>query len=215
MTLERESLSLQRGSHRSWAVRVALLAVLGLILPGIAGVGPTTRADDLFGTDSFFARLYGDQKAARPGDIIHIIVTEQATATHAASRGLKRDAETSTGPGEGWLDFLKVLGYKGQHKSSDSATAVRTGSLTARVTVRVTELLPNGNLLVEGKHSVLVNRDVQTITLRGEVRPRDIGADNTVMSFDVANLLVEYQGSDPGRPGKRTGIISRLLNLLF
>jgi flagellar L-ring protein precursor FlgH len=200
------ALSLQ--SHVFVLRAVLVLAALGFF---------TTHGncDGLFGADSFFTQLYSDQRAAKPGDILHIIVAERATASHAATRGLKREAETTAGPGDGWLDFIKTLGYKGSHKSADSATATRSGALTARITVRVVEALPNGNLLVEGQHAIVVNKDLQTITLRGEVRPRDIRADNTVFSYDVANVRIEYQGSDPGRPGKRTGIISRILNLLF
>jgi flagellar L-ring protein precursor FlgH len=149
------------------------------------------------------------------GDVLHVIIAERASASHVASRDLKRTARTQVGPGEGWLDFLRAMGFQGQHDSKDSAAAVRTGTLTAQVTVRVVERLPNGNLRIEGTHRVSVNRDFQAITLRGEVRPRDIRSDNTVFSYDVANLQVEYSGSDPGRPGKRLGIISRLLNALF
>ena len=180
-----------------------------ILLPLVA------RADSFVTPESFVLRMYGDRKARRAGDILHIIIAERATATHQASRKLKRQASTDVGPGTGWLDFLKALGYKGKHDSSDQATSVRTGSLTARVTVRVKKVLPNGNLLVEGRHSLKVNKDTQLIIIRGEVRPRDINADNTVYSYNVANLEVEYVGSDPGRPGKRTGIISRILNLLF
>ena len=171
--------------------------------------------DSFVTPDSFLLNLYGDRKARKAGDILHIIIAERATATHQATRKLQRQAATDVGPGSGWLDFLKALGYKGQHSSQDKATSVRTGSLTARVTVRVKKVLPNGNLVVEGRHSLRVNKDTQTIVIRGEVRPRDINADNTVYSYNVANLEVEYSGSDPGRPGKRTGIISRILNLLF
>ena len=174
-----------------------------------------TLADSLVTPQSFVLRMYGDHKARSVGDILHIIIAERATATHQASRQLQRQAATQVGPGEGWLDFLKMLGYKGKHDSQDKATSVRSGSLTARITVRVVEVLPNGNLLVEGRHRVKVNKDEQIITVRGEVRPRDVSADNTVYSYNVANLEVDYKGSNPGRPGKRTGIISRILNLLF
>lgn len=173
------------------------------------------HADSLVTPNSFVLRLYGDHKACKVGDILHIVIAERATATHQASRKLKREAATDVGPGSGWLDFIKALGYKGSHSSQDQATSVRSGSLTARVTVRVKKVLPNGNLLVEGTHSLRVNKSIQTIVIRGEVRPRDINADNTVYSYDVANLQVEYAGTDPGKPGKRTGIISRILNLLF
>ncbi len=56
---------------------------------------------------------------------------------------------------------------------------------------------------------------MQKITLRGEVRPQDISRDNTVYSWNVANAEITYEGSDPGRPGKKVGIVTRLLNMLF
>ncbi len=163
----------------------------------------------------FFARLYSDRKAHSVGDILHIIVAETTTATQTASRSLQRQTSTTVGPGIGWLDFLRQLGYQGRSQSKDKAVAVRSGSITARITVRVIEVLPNGNLLVEGRRQIVVNRDKQTVIIRGEVRPRDIRSDNTVYSYNVANLTIQYSGSDPRKPGKKVGIITRLLNLLF
>lgn len=199
--------------------------------PGVSSTSPTSPAatpsltaapsslpsapDPLVGPNCFFFNLYGDRKATKPGDILHIIIAEQASATNAASRNLQRTSSTSAGPGQGLLDFLKAVGYQGSSAAKDSATAVRSGSLTARVTVTVIRTLPDGNLFVEGKHDIQVNKDHQTITLRGEVRPRDVSADNTVYSYDVANLQVEYAGSDPARPGKRMGFLGRILNALF
>ncbi|MBC7286515.1 MAG: flagellar basal body L-ring protein FlgH [Armatimonadetes bacterium] len=173
------------------------------------------RADSLVTDNSFALSLYGDRKACKIGDILHIIVVEEATATHQASQKLQRQCSTEAGPGSGWLDFLKSMGYRGKHDSQDQASSVRTGTLQARVTVEVRQVLPNGNLVVEGRHYVKVNKDLQVITVRGVVRPRDVNADNTVYSYNVANLEIEYSGSDPARPGKRTGIISRILNILF
>lgn len=192
---------------------IVLVGVTALFVASLQT--PVVLADPLFSAGSFFRGLYGDQKAREPGDILHIVIAERTTATHSASRALKRDADTEVGPGKGWLDFIKMIGFQGAHKSADRATSVRTGSITARVAVRVVEKLPNGNLLVEGEHVVRVNKDVQRISIRGEVRPRDIRGDNTVFSYDVANLQIEYHGSDPGKPGGRTGIITRILNLLF
>ncbi len=173
------------------------------------------RADSLYTADSFFTSMFSDRKAARVGDVVHILITESAAATQSAGRTHNKAADASAGPGTGWLDFIKLVGYDGKSNYSASNTAVRSGTLTARLTVTVKEVLANGNLLIEGRRHVKVNKDLQEIVLRGEVRPRDIGRDNTVFSYQVANVEIEYSGSDPGTPGRKVGLIQRLINFLF
>ena len=69
--------------------------------------------------------------------------------------------------------------------------------------------------MVEGERTVQVNHDFQTLRLIGEVRPQDVRADNTVLSQHVANAAIEYEGPDPAKPGRRVGIITRILSWLF
>lgn len=178
-------------------------------------IAGTCAADSLYTDGSFFGSLYADRKAARVGDVLHILVTESAQATQTATRSLEKDTDVSVGPGIGWLDFLPLNAYSGSSGYNAGATANRSGSIRVRLTVRVKEVLPDGNLLVEGCRHVRVNKDIQEITFTGTVRPRDIRADNTVYSYNVADLNIDYQGSDPARPGKKTGIITRVLNWLF
>lgn len=171
--------------------------------------------DSLYTSDSFFTTMLTDTKAAKVGDVLHILVTESATATQSARRTHAKESSTTAGAGSGWLKFIKLMGYSGASDYNASGMSTNQGSMTTRLTVTVTQVLPNGNLLVEGNRHVLINKDVQDITIRGEVRPRDIAADNSVLSYQVANVQIEYIGSDPGKPGSKVGIISQILNFIF
>lgn len=174
-----------------------------------------SSADSLYSPDSFFTTMFADTKACKIGDVVHILITESASATQTASRTHAKDSQTTANAGTGWLDFIKLMGYGGSSEYSATGTETSRGTMSTRLTVSVVEALPNGNLIVEGRRHIVVNKDTQDVTIRGEVRPKDIGPDNTVYSYQVANVQIEYIGSDPGKPGNKVGIISRLLNFLF
>lgn len=174
-----------------------------------------SSADSLYSPDSFFTTMFADTKACKIGDVVHILITESASATQTASRTHAKESQTTANAGTGWLDFIKLMGYGGSSEYSATGIETSRGTMSTRLTVSVAEVLPNGNLIVEGRRHIVVNKDTQDVTIRGEVRPKDIGPDNTVYSYQVANVQIEYIGSDPGKPGNKVGIISRLLNFLF
>lgn len=171
--------------------------------------------DSLYSEGSFFTSMFGDRKAAGVGDVVHILITESATATQSAGRTHSKNDQITAGPGTGWADFIKMIGYSGSSNYAANATATRSGTITTRLTVMVKEVLPNGNLLIEGGRQVLVNKDQQNITICGEIRPQDLQRDNTIYSYQVANVNIEYAGSDPRTPGSKVGIISRIIHYLF
>ena len=173
------------------------------------------QADSLYGTGAFFGSLFSDRKALKAGDVLQVIIVESASATHTAARNNNVSTQSSIGPGAGKLGFLPLWGYNGSSQSSASGDASRTESFVGRVSVTVKGVSPAGNLLIEGERAVQVNRDLQKIKLRGEVRPQDVLRDNTVLSSAVANAHIEYEGSDPGKPGSKVGIVTGLLHWLF
>lgn len=176
------------------------------------GVG---RADSLYSEGSLFASLFGDRKATKVGDVLQIIIVETASATHNAERNNQASTDTTVGPGLGKLGFLPLWGYSGSSTSAAKGGASRTESFVGRLAVTVTGMSPAGNLLLEGERVIQVNKDTQRIKLTGEVRPRDVKSDNTVLSSAVANAKIEYEGSDPGKPGSKVGIVTGLLHWLF
>lgn len=184
-----------------------------MVLTCVAAACGLCRADPSEG--DFFISLYTDHRAHQIGDLVLVVISESSISSHSASRSNDRSAESKVGPGAGWLDFIPLVGYGGESTSAAKGQSARRDMLTARIATMVTGVTPTGSLIIEGERTVQVNDDFQTIRLTGEVRPQDIGPDNTALSHRVANARIEYVGRDPGEPGRRLGIITRILNWLF
>ncbi|WP_372764023.1 flagellar basal body L-ring protein FlgH, partial [Litorivivens sp.] len=93
--------------------------------------------------------------------------------------------------------------FSGQGSSSQS------NSLTGSITVTVGEVLPNGNLLVRGEKWVTINQGEEFIRVTGVVRPEDIGADNSVPSFKLADARITYSGKGAIADANRMGWLGR------
>lgn len=165
--------------------------------------------------EGLFVGLFGDSRARRVGDTLHLLIVETSSAKMNNSQDTKQNSTTSLGPGLGELAFFPEYGISGSTSSSAAGTTTRSGAVTARMTVQVVEVTPAGNLLVEGKRTVLVNRDREEITVRGEVRPQSVRTDNSIYSYDLANVQLLFCGSDPRRPRHKVGFITRILNYFF
>lgn len=163
----------------------------------------------------FFQSLYDDHCASGPGDILFVVVSESTTASHSASRSNQKSSGAEIGPGTAWLDFIPQISYGGEMSGSARGSAQRRNMLSTRIATTVVGRSPNGNLMIEGERTIRVNDDLQTVKLIGEVRSEDVRPDNTVLSQHVANAAIEYTGPDPGRPGKKVGLITRILGWLF
>jgi len=162
-----------------------------------------------------FTRLYGDRRASRVGDSLHLLIVESTKASMQTAQDTKQNTDSKIGPGIGKLKFLPLMGFEGKTGSSASGSSSRTGTVTARMTVRVTEVTDAGNLVVQGEREVNVNKDKEIIRITGEVRIKDIRPNNTVYSYDVADVQIDFIGSDPRKPKRKVGLVTRLLNLFF
>lgn len=163
--------------------------------------------------------LFTDIKAHDVGDIITVKIYEDAQATNLSQTNTTKEGkfETSGGPGIGSLDFIPLFGAAGENKNEYKGTGnnARSGNLKARMTVRVVAMRNNGDLVVEGNRLITINNDTETLTLSGIVRPQDIGSDNTVDSYNIADAQISYRGKGPATTASRPGIVMRFLNWLF
>jgi len=82
------------------------------------------------------------------------------------------------------------------------------------VAARVVKVLDNGNLLIEGRRSLVVNTETQNITISGVVRPQDVTAANTVLSSQIADAEVQMEGDGLLAEAQRPGILYRILDWL-
>ncbi len=149
------------------------------------------------------------------GDLLTIIITEDASATQQASTDSSQGTNVNVGAGTGILDFITAFGVNQSDSTNAAGSTVRSGSLSANVTVEIIEVLPNGNFKVSGEKRINVNDETQKVKLTGVVRPQDITPQNTIDSTYIANVDIEYHGKGVVGDRQRPGIITRILNWFF
>ena len=168
--------------------------------------------------------LLADPRARNVNDLLTVKVVESINATGTADAALNKSSSANASVTklfglEGKLPSmidptnLATLGADTKFKGGGATT--RTGELTTNVTVRVAEVLPNGDLVLEGAREILINRDRQILVLTGVVRPTDVGPGNVVLSTTIAQLRVQYYGNGLMRDSLGPGFLIRLLNKIF
>ncbi len=188
----------------------------------VCALGLATRADSLYPLDNTpsgsaaSTSIAADNRAHKPGDILTIVITESATGSSNGTTASSKTESGSFGPGFGPIFALvRQFGLSGNQASNGTGSTTRTDSLNATIAVTVTKLLPNGNLLVEGKRSVQVNSETEEISVKGTVRPSDVAADNTIQSPLVADAQISYSGKGTVSDKQHNGIITRIFRTLF
>jgi flagellar L-ring protein precursor FlgH len=164
--------------------------------------------------------LYADVKARSVGDIVTVAIVERASASNTSRLSTRRSTEFNTENGEGGtglFSFVPEFGLSAElAKDHDGSGQVsREGRLTARMAAVVTEIRPNGDLVISGEREVWINEEQETLALTGVVRPEDIGSGNVVYSTDIAEAKISYKGKGVVTSGSRPNIISRILGWIF
>ena len=151
--------------------------------------------------------FFKDQRAARIGDLVtvRVRVTDRAQFDNQTKRSRSNaenlGAENAFGF-ENKLDkFLPdgaqagaLLGVESDSSSAGAGSIRRSEQLATNVAAVVTQLLPNGNMVIEGKQEIRVNYEVRELIVAGVVRPEDIEADNTIDSTKIAQARIAYGG---------------------
>lgn len=155
------------------------------------------------GARSFF----GDQRARRVGDIltVNIDINDRAqtqnstnrTRSNSVSGGVSNlfGLESSLGkvlPGA--FDPSNMIGAEGDINHSGSGSVNRSERVNLTVAAIITGVMPNGNLIIQGRQEVRTNREVRELTVAGIVRPEDISSANTIRHTQIAEARISYGG---------------------
>ncbi|MER2265515.1 flagellar basal body L-ring protein FlgH [Methylobacterium oxalidis] len=169
--------------------------------------------------------FFKDQRAARIGDLVtvKVNVTDKANLNNETKRsrsntegfglpnafGLETDAKTAG------IAADKLINATSQSASDGAGSVQRAEQVTTNIAAIVTQVLPNGNLVVEGKQEIRVNFEVRELIVAGVVRPEDIESDNTIDSAKIAQARIAYGGrgqiSDVQQPRYGQQIVDILL----
>lgn len=147
--------------------------------------------------------FFKDQRAGRPGDIltVNIEIDDKAKVANTSSRG-RTNSENAGLPNlvglEGQLpasvDPASLLKLNSDSASRGTGTVDRSESIKLTIAAVVTQVLPNGNLVIQGRQEVRVNYEVRELLIGGIVRPEDIANDNTINHTQIAEARISYGG---------------------
>jgi len=163
--------------------------------------------------------IYSDRAPMSVDDIVTVLVMESAKAGSESGTNTNKKntvgAQGMNGTGAlSWLPNFGVsagteLGYDGKGSTS------REGSLVAKISARVVKVLDNGNLVIDGSKVVEINNEKEIIQVAGTIRPKDIGQNNTIYSYNISDAKITYSGKGTATTGQRPGLLARFLNWIF
>jgi flagellar L-ring protein precursor FlgH len=173
---------------------------------------------------SWMAGLSADLRARRVNDLVTVQVLETISAVGTADSSLDKGSSAGLALPNlfglerkypGWLDpsSLATLGAKTEFTGGGSTA--RTAALTAAITARVVDVLPNGDLVLEGVRELDINGDRQIVVLTGVARTSDIGPGNVVPSTAVGQMQIRYFGRGLIKDNLQPGWLVRVLNKIF
>jgi flagellar L-ring protein FlgH len=148
--------------------------------------------------------FFKDQRAHQIGDILTVTVNlnDKAAIANESQRSRKNEEDSGVTNffGKTKLPIMndpvptRIFTADSNASSEGKGTVNRSEALTTNIAAVVTQVLPNGNLVVEGKQEVRVNFEVRELIVAGIVRPEDIQSDNTIDSTKIAQARIAYGG---------------------
>ena len=186
-------------------------SVIAMALTFGAVASQTVAAADL-AIQSDFASLVGDRRATKVGDVVTLVIVENSSASNSAD--LSSEKSYSANGSVSSVNTPRT--YGGQLRLGDESEGrgrlQRSGRLAAQLSVRVYEVLPNGDLLVRGGQEINLNGEKTRIAVEGLLRPTDIMSGNVALSTRLANARIEYDGDGYLSDRARPGLLARIVN---
>jgi flagellar L-ring protein precursor FlgH len=173
--------------------------------PGMRSEATPASANSLWrvGARTFF----GDQRARHVGDIltVNIDIDDSAQTQNTTTRARSNDSssgvsnffglENSLGRAfPGGFDPANMVGLESETNASGSGSVSRSERVSLTVAAVVTEVLANGNMVIQGRQEVRTNREVRELTVAGIVRPEDISSANAINHTQIAEARISYGG---------------------
>jgi flagellar L-ring protein FlgH len=151
--------------------------------------------------------FFNDQRASRVGDILTVLIeindaAKTSNATNASRTGTNAAGITNLFGLEKAIGRFLPSGYSPQNAVNTSSSLASAGTggttrqeqITLTIAAVVTQVLPNGNLVIEGSQEVKTDYDVRELTVAGIVRPEDISSTNTILHTQIAEARINYGG---------------------
>ncbi len=172
-------------------------------------------------------QIFTDPKAHKVGDLVNILVLEQASATRnlGTKKNKKSTSKTSVNAFLGYETSLSqknpnfkpstAVDLSNERTFDGSGSTNNSDTLTASIAAVVTKVFPNGNMQVMGRRLVTINHQPQALVFTGVIRPVDITSDNTIPSSKVAQAKISYGGGGELATVAHEGWATRFLDQIW
>ncbi|WP_233572662.1 flagellar basal body L-ring protein FlgH [Fretibacterium sp. OH1220_COT-178] len=194
---------------KGW-IRTAFL----LLLFCCAAVGPAPEAKAASLWDDR-TNWMADERPGRVGDIVTVLVNERTDAKDEATMDVKKSSNSSVSDGTGILNFIRRLTLTSDNSSKGDGSVERKHHARATVACLVTDVLPNGNLVIEGTRDVRTSEETLQFQLVGVIRPQDVNSNNQIRSELIANAELAVKGKGVISRTQKPGIITQILQAVF
>ncbi len=165
-----------------------------------------------------FSSLFSDHKASRVGDAITIIVTESSQASNNAATNAGRSSDISFS-GSGAIDATSLpsadLDLSSGSDFQGSGGTQSSGMVKTKISATIDSVFANGNMRIVGTRKISINGEEQSVLIKGIVRAADIDADNTVLSYNISEAEIVFEGSGIIDNAQQPGWLTKLFHWLF
>ena len=211
-----------KANFKLYLLPYCLIALLTLFI-----TIPSVNAESLFtlGATQHYQgvprSLFGGVQARQIGDLISIIMSENISLNDNLSYSSQKESTTTdsfTSYLKNWFHLSPLTssdGYGGSNEVTNSATGSRAMTLGDRVAVQVIQQLPNGNLNVQGKKTIVNGNERMDFIITGVVDPRWLNDNGEIYSYRVANLQFALSGRGSISRSQNEGIFNRFIRYLF
>lgn len=174
--------------------------------------------------------MFLDYKARRIGDVVIVRIVETSSASNSSSA----DTSKTTNYQAGITDFMGLplnmgsnnfmgsgnafspsIGANTANTYSGQGRTTKSDRVTATIAARIIDIMPSGNLVIEGNREIVIDQEKQTITLKGIVRQKDIDASNTVSSTAIADAQITYSGAGSTSSAIKKGWLARVIDVIW
>jgi flagellar L-ring protein precursor FlgH len=169
--------------------------------------------------------MFADRKASHTGDILTVVISE--SVAQQSSQSTKSSKSSTIDAGISQFIYPAALSGLGTHGGALPSTKLaakndfagggqinNTQSLSGRAAVLVTDVLPNGNLVIEGVRVITFSGETQYVVLHGLVRADDVTSTNTVDSTNVADVRLEFISEGALTDAQKRGWITKIYDTL-
>jgi len=165
-----------------------------------------------------FQSLFSDQKGNKEGDAVTILVVESSLATNQSetSAGKQSDLGFDLNGSFNKSPIPKVdINMGSNNEFSGSGSTKTSGTIRTKISATIDSVLSNGNLVIRGSKKIVINGEEQLINIKGIVRTSDIMADNSVLSYNISEAEISFEGAGMIDDAQEPGWLTKFFHWIF